>query len=630
KNGMEILLITSPSKLSDIILGKYLSVLFIFFVIVGISFIYPVILLIFSNLSIITVIGQYLAFILLGASMIAFGIFISSLTENVITASIISFISLLIMMLIQPISNYFGGGLSKVLNWFSIFSRYDDLTRGIFGLDTILYYLSFIIVFLFLTVRTIEKRRWSKNPKYTFNSLILISSVIAIALLVNLIAEQNPIKIDLSANKLYSIGDTTKKIIGNLNKNVVIYGLIDDGKIDTDYNMVNELLNKYVINSKAHIKIKYVDSDKDTQIINQLDPNGTLQLKKNDFVITSGNKYKKLSYEDLFQVKMDNQSLSQYTTGSLAEQSFTGAIKYVTNEITPAVYFIEGNNEDNLESSYKTLNNTLEKNNYIVKSVNLATVQEIPNDAGILIFLSPKQDLSLSEKDKVAKFLNNGGKAAFLFNFINSNQTFTQFDNILKNYNLSLNYDRVKESDGTKHLSNDPYSLILNVESSKIIPLDFSGMLMSNSRSINILKNENQDIIVAPLIKTDDTSISEQVNKTTNTELKGPLNLAVSVENKTTVKPSQVIVLGSSLFLNESTKETYSSYFSTGNYFFISTLNWMQNNSGDVVIAAKPFNSGKISITEANGKIIAFFVIFVLPISILGYGLFVWLKRRHL
>lgn len=163
RNGMEVILITSPSKLSHIVLGKYLAVLLVFFVMIAISFVYPIISYIFSNFSIIPLIGQYLGLILLGGSMIAFGIFISSLTESVVAASIISVISLMAMMILDPLGDILGGVVSKIFNWFSIFSKYDNLNRGILGLDDIVYYFSFIFVFLFLTIRVIEKRRWSRR-----------------------------------------------------------------------------------------------------------------------------------------------------------------------------------------------------------------------------------------------------------------------------------------------------------------------------------------------------------------------------------------------------------------------------------------------------------------------------------
>ena len=632
KNGMEVLLITSPVRLSDIVLGKYLAVLLVFFVMVGITLIYPIILFGFSQPAIIPLAGGYLGFILLGASMLSFGVFASSLTENQVTASIVSFVGLLIMLITEPLGSAVGGIISKVLNWFSIFSRYDELNRGILGLDTIVYYLSFIAVFLFLTIRVIEKRRWtkSKSLKYGSNSLILIVAVFSIAIFMNLLAEQTGLKFDLTANKLYSIGDTTKAIIGKLDKKVIIYGLLDDGKFSSDQKNVKNLLDKYVNYSKSTIIVKYVDPDKDTKIVNQLDPNGVLDLKKNDFVVTSGNKTKKLTKEDIIQVKVNQESLSQYSTGSLAEQGFTGAIKYVISDKTPTIYFVDGHGEEDLKTNYKTIKENLEKNNYLIKSLILNKVIAVPEDAEILVFLSPKNDLSVSESAKVNSFLQNGGNSAFLFDSIDSDKSFPQFESIISQYNLVLNYDKVKENETEKRALNDPYALILDVNSSKIIPLEFSGMLMLNSRSIDILKNEKQNVEVIPLVKSSASSIGEHTNKSIGKDSKGPLNLAVAVENQVSSRPSKILVTGSTLFLNESSKKLYPPYFATGTYFFVSGINWMQDRSGDILIGAKAYSTGKMGIDYFNSNIVGILVIVVVPTLIMGYGLLVWKKRRNL
>ena len=480
------------------------------------------------------------------------------------------------------------------------------------------------------TIKFFKNILKSRSLKYGSNSLIQIVAVITIAILVNLIAEQNPIKLDLTSSKLYSIGDTTKDIVGKLNKKVVIYGLLDDGNIDSDYKGVKDLLDKYVSYSKSNIIVKYVDPDKDTKIIKQLDPKGIMSLKKKDFVVVSNNKYKKLSNTDLIQVKLDANSLSQQSTGSLAEQGFTGAIKYVITNVTPAIYFASGHGEDIFNSNYGSIKGNLEKNNFIIKSLDLVKAKFIPSDADILVFLSPKKDLSVIESEKVTKFLKNGGKAAFLFDSINTNPSFSQFESIIKDYNLYLRYDRVKENDKTMRVPNDPYALLLNVASSDIIPLDFSGMLMINARSIGVLKNEKKQIKITTLVKTVDTSIGEQVDKKSGKDNKGPLDLAVAVENNATIKPSKILVMGSTLFLNENTKKKYLPYFPTGNYFFISALNWFQDRSGDVVIGAKAYNKGIMAINQFNSNVVGSVVIIIVPLLILGYGLSVWIIRRNL
>jgi ABC-2 type transport system permease protein len=163
KHGTEVLLITSPVNITSVVVGKFLAVYFVFLIMTALTFIYPIVQLAFGAKFTVQLIGGYIGFLLLGATYIAVGVFASSLTENQVIAVIISYVSLLIMWLADSVSNLVGGFASKVLNWFSILSRYDDFNRGILGLSPVVYYLSFTAVFLFLTVRVIEKRRWSQG-----------------------------------------------------------------------------------------------------------------------------------------------------------------------------------------------------------------------------------------------------------------------------------------------------------------------------------------------------------------------------------------------------------------------------------------------------------------------------------
>lgn len=162
KSGNEVLLITSPVSLTGIIVGKYLAALFVFLVMTVITFIYPLILIAFGSSLTAQLVGGYLGFILLGAACISVGVFASSLTENQIIAAVISVIGLLTMWVIDFVARFTGGIVSKVLNWFSLASRYDDFGRGVLSLSPIIYYISFSAVFIFLTIRVIDRRRWSQ------------------------------------------------------------------------------------------------------------------------------------------------------------------------------------------------------------------------------------------------------------------------------------------------------------------------------------------------------------------------------------------------------------------------------------------------------------------------------------
>lgn len=164
KNGTEVLLVTSPVNITQIVLGKFLASFTVFLMMFASTLIYLVILYILGGKpEVPMLIGGYLAFLLVGAAFISIGVFASSLTENQIVAAIISFVILLLVNLLDAIISFTSGILAKILDAFSLLSRYSDMNSGILDFTSIIYYLSFTAVFLFLTTRVIDKRRWSQG-----------------------------------------------------------------------------------------------------------------------------------------------------------------------------------------------------------------------------------------------------------------------------------------------------------------------------------------------------------------------------------------------------------------------------------------------------------------------------------
>jgi ABC-2 type transport system permease protein len=163
RNGTEVLLITSPVSITSIVVGKFLAAYSVFFTMVIITFIYPIIFTFFGAQITAQLVGAYIGFILLGGAMLSIGVFASSLTENQIIAAIIGFVTLLAMWMLEPLGNALGGNFAMVFKWFSLISRYTDFATGVLGLAPIVYFLTFTAVCLFLTIRVIEKRRWSQG-----------------------------------------------------------------------------------------------------------------------------------------------------------------------------------------------------------------------------------------------------------------------------------------------------------------------------------------------------------------------------------------------------------------------------------------------------------------------------------
>ncbi len=155
------LLLTAPCSIGEIVIGKYLAAMATLGITVVISFAFPIVLCMFGNPPISEIIGSYVGFVLLWGAFIAIGIFISSLTESQMISAVFTFgVLLLVYFMDDIVAGVSNKPLAAVLSWFSLMNRYFEFQRGILNVVSIVYYLSFIGVFLFLTVQGIERRRW--------------------------------------------------------------------------------------------------------------------------------------------------------------------------------------------------------------------------------------------------------------------------------------------------------------------------------------------------------------------------------------------------------------------------------------------------------------------------------------
>lgn len=168
KMKTEQLLITSPVTLPGMVAAKFLAAFTMFVGTYLVSCFNYIILYIYKDQSHVIVeqntavlFGYSVAVILLGAAFIAIGIFVSSLTEHQMTAAIATVGILLLCLCCNFLNDYISFyPLRAVFNWISIYSRFQAFTYGYFDVNAVIYYMSIVIVFLFLTVRIYEKRRW--------------------------------------------------------------------------------------------------------------------------------------------------------------------------------------------------------------------------------------------------------------------------------------------------------------------------------------------------------------------------------------------------------------------------------------------------------------------------------------
>ena len=170
KLGTEQLLLTSPVSLMGVICAKFFAAFTIFAATLGTSSVLNMFTLynaakaqenVIPKMNLPTYIGCVIGVLLIGAAFIAIGLFISSLTENQIVSAIVSIgVFALIMASTAFASSINNEGLRVIVKWFSVMDRFAGFGRGVFDITALIYYISLVAVFLFLTVRVYEKRRW--------------------------------------------------------------------------------------------------------------------------------------------------------------------------------------------------------------------------------------------------------------------------------------------------------------------------------------------------------------------------------------------------------------------------------------------------------------------------------------
>lgn len=157
------LLLTSPNTITSIVMGKYLSAFIIYAIMLSVTVIYAIIIACFTSFDFLSFAVLYLGGLLIGAAFVSVGLFVSSVTNNLITSALVSFGMLMIFYYAEMIPSFFGNPewLTNIFGFFSLSARFDNFGMGLLAFDSIIYYLSFAAIFVFLTIRMIDKKRWS-------------------------------------------------------------------------------------------------------------------------------------------------------------------------------------------------------------------------------------------------------------------------------------------------------------------------------------------------------------------------------------------------------------------------------------------------------------------------------------
>ncbi len=161
KLGTVELLYTYPLRDGEILGGKFLASVSIFFMMLALTTLYPIFLYSIHSYPLFPLFAGYLGMFLIGCAFIACGLFISSLCESQVMAGVGTITLLLLFWILNWNEAVFQNSWMSVMRAFSLFDQFGGFAKGVIDLDHVTYFVFFITFFLFLTLRSMEARKWT-------------------------------------------------------------------------------------------------------------------------------------------------------------------------------------------------------------------------------------------------------------------------------------------------------------------------------------------------------------------------------------------------------------------------------------------------------------------------------------
>lgn len=508
-------------------------------------------------------------------------------------------------------------------------------------------------------MKFISKKKLKHGSLSIVLTILFIVGIVLFNIIFGLILDRVGTRIDLTQDKIYTIGEDSVKQISPIDSEINIYVLAGEKEFAErsstleetyrriyDYNQVNEMLKKYA-ELNSNIKVSYIDLIKNPNFSNKF------KEKIDSFQVivesVSTERYRVLDYLDFFAVGTDsygNITSSSFTT----EEAVTSAIMYVTDQNLIRVAVTTGFDE----VPNATLESLIKANGYQVETLDLSVLSlgastsgdaKIDEDIDIIIVNGPANDLTKSALDLIEKWLDNNGQFGknLIYTALFDQGESPQLDAFLADWGVEIPRSIVYQSDATYaspftgylHFQNLPQSDITDLLTTATprLPVYFT-------RPVKVLFEESSNIYTKVLMNSYDGAIMADLDKAMNENNydpvldseaeKGAFPTIVMSEKARYVGMdaifSRVIAMGSTNVMLED-------FLVDANYvnaeFFITTLNYISGKEENILITGKRDTVSAFEITAAQKNTLAIIFTIILPLAVLITGIVIWLRRRH-
>ncbi len=453
-------------------------------------------------------------------------------------------------------------------------------------------------------------------------SAISIAIAVAICIIFNLAVAQLPTsvtEIDMSAEKIYTVSDTSVEFLADLEDDIVIVALIQDGDLDS---RISKFLDNYCALS-SHLSWQQIDPVKYPSALT------TYDASEGDFVVYNTTRDTS-ELIDLYDILVFDYSYyyyygTLYYTEFDAEGQFTSAINRLTSDTTKLLYLTEGHGESGFSTDMTTL---LTRSQLSTATVNLLTEGEIPEDCDELVIYGPTSDFGADEIALIEDYLNAGGIVTILLN--DSGTDTPNLDAFLESYGLSVVEGYIAEvTQGYYYQMYGSYAIFPDLSSVTGVTKSLSSdatVLLYGARGFEQVDAARDTISISVFMKTSSAALAVTTDTSGNTVTnEGQYVLgAVITEEIDDETSCRLTVFSTDSIIDDSVASVSSSL--SNQTLFVNAVTAGFDDLTNISIASKSLSMSYNTITMTQ-TLSAVFVI-VIPVVVLAAGLVIWLRRR--
>ncbi|MCC7353391.1 MAG: GldG family protein [Anaerolineae bacterium] len=462
-----------------------------------------------------------------------------------------------------------------------------------------------VVLFVYLSPETVRAVFVRRQTRYGSNALVMTLALLGILFFVNVWSNNNHKRWDLTQNKQFSLSPQTIAVLKGLTEPIKITGFYVPEQ-GSQRQQVEDLLQEYRYHTNL-LQVEFVDPDQKPGLARQLgiSSSGVLVFQRGD---------------------------KKQESFAIDEQDITSNILKVSRDVQKTIYFTTGHGERDPENSdpdnYSQIKTILERDNYLVKTLNLATVTDtLPSDVAAIVVAGPTGPFAPQEADRLGKYLDEGGKVMVL-----ADPTVdTGLDDVLARWGVTLRNDAI--IDPASSFYGDVATPLVSRYNFHTITKDLGGLstFFPLARSISATLSLT-DTTVTTLIQTSANAWGEtdlqnpQASLDPAKDSKGPLVLAVAVE-KTEEKSGRLVAFGDSDFASDNALSVRGT---VGNPdLFRNAINWLAEEESLIAIGPKSPEQRTIRpLTDSDKSLLFYSTVIILPLAVLLAGCIVWWNRR--